>query len=134
MCRLWAFRTLSFPLKSSFALCLILCALARPLLGDDHGDSFATATSVNVGSVTNGSLEIAGDSGCFKFTVSQQVIYVTLTRGTMDTNGELYDLAYTKIVEHDTSGGDKDFALSCRRKVSRWKSEMPSTPKRSRKG
>lgn len=49
---------------------------------DDHGDDFASATTVSIGSVTNGVLDNTGDLDFFKFTVSQSWLDLIYSRNT----------------------------------------------------
>src|SRR4030042_7103909 len=80
-------------------------------VSDDHGFSCWSATPVNVGSITNGAIDIPGDKDYFKFTVNQAAVYVIYTRGTMDTSGFLYDSNYAYITNDSGSGELNNFRI-----------------------
>ena len=72
--------------------------------GDDHGNSFDTATLVELGSSVEGRIDPGDDRDVFKFDLSDASGPTDLwvyTRGEFDTYGGLYDSAGTVIVLND---------------------------------
>ena len=61
-----------------------------PSLGDDHGDTSDQATSVVLGSSTQGHLERQGDRDYFRFSLSEPGILTVYTTGNTDTYGHLW--------------------------------------------
>ncbi|MCD6254351.1 MAG: hypothetical protein J7J80_08115, partial [Thermotogae bacterium] len=78
---------------------------------DDHGDDFTSATSVTIGSITYGVLDLEGDRDYFKFTVTQTAVYVIYTRGITDTYGRLYDSTYNRLGLDNDSGEENNFRI-----------------------
>ena len=78
---------------------------------DDHGDDFTSATSVTIGSITYGVLDLEDDKDYFKFTVTQTAVYVIYTRGIIDTYGRLYDSTYNRLGWDDDSGEENNFRI-----------------------
>jgi hypothetical protein len=75
---------------------------------DDHGDSFETATDIEVGQILSGQLEASGDLDYFQFTVTQEATYVFYTRGDSGTEGTLYGSAYNFIASDRYRSGELD--------------------------
>lgn len=91
---------------SSFVIAAF-AVVAGDGLADNHGDEFSSATTVALGSVTNGDVDVGGDLDYFKFTVNETATYVMYTRGYTDTHGVLYDSDYQHI-ETDWYDGEED--------------------------
>ncbi len=91
-----------------------------PTPGDDHGDSWYSATPVSPGSVTLGTLQPAQDLDFFRIEVATAGIYVIFTRGALDGNGvlqdtdtvgALYDGAYQRIASAGGGGETEKFRI-----------------------
>ena len=76
-------------------------------LSDDHGFSIWSATTVNIGSITHGNIDLAGDLDYFQFTINQPGIYVFFTRGNSNTTGKLFNATYTELA-YVLGGGEGD--------------------------
>ena len=81
---------------------------------DDHGDDFTTATSISVGSVTNGVIDNTSDQDFFVFTVSQAEIYVISSRGV--TSGAtktctIFNSLYQTIAISSGGGVNSNFRI-----------------------
>ena len=81
-------------------------------LSDDHGFSSWSATSVNVGTSTHGSIDVQNDQDYFRFTPLQRANYVIYTRGSTDTNGQLYDESFNLLQSDCCSGGAGNFRMA----------------------
>ena len=79
--------------------------------GDDHGDSFATATSVAVPSTTDGELEEGGDKDYFRFEVATAGTLTVETAGSTDTYGTLFDSDQTSLERDDDDGPGRNFKI-----------------------
>ena len=77
-----------------------------PPSGDDHGDTFGSATIVSPISNTSGRLEAAGDRDIFRITVPESGFLGVSTSGSTDTVGALYDSAQILLAQNDDSGAD----------------------------
>lgn len=82
-----------------------------PPTGDDHGNSFSTATVVSPNSSRNGRLEANGDIDVFRFTVSESGVLSLSTTGTTDTVGSLFDASQTLIAQNDDGGSGLNFGF-----------------------
>ena len=78
-----------------------------PLVTDDHGFSWHSATEISVGTVTPGEMELPGDMDYFKFTVSQTGVYVIYSRNFLDVRAYLYSSSYA-VIASDTDSGEVD--------------------------
>ena len=78
---------------------------------DDHGDNRATATLVEIPSTTAGQLG-RGDRDYFRIDVGQGGRLQLETTGSVDTYGELYNSAGTKIEDNDDSGQGHNFRIA----------------------
>ncbi|MBM3852705.1 MAG: hypothetical protein FJ399_06075, partial [Verrucomicrobia bacterium] len=68
---------------------------------DDHGNTTATATSVNLPSTTNGAIGTAGDLDYFRVQVSAAGTLVAYTTGSTDTYGRLLDSNGVELASND---------------------------------
>jgi subtilisin family serine protease len=85
--------------------------------GDDHGNSFTSATRVNFPSQTNGVIETSGDPDFFRFTLAAATDARIASTSTMDPVGELYDGNQNLITSNDDAGAgtnSRDFVISRR--------------------
>ena len=94
------------PIAASVALGFLLIAssVGGQTGGDDHGNSFDTATLVELGSSVEGRIDPGDDRDVFKFDLSDASGPTDLwvyTRGEFDTYGGLYDSSGTLIVLND---------------------------------
>ena len=89
----------------------ILYASLSPGHADDHGDSFATATEISVGTVTTGTMDLPGDLDYFQFTISQTGVYVIYSRNSIDIKANLYDSSYSRITGDDHGGEVDNFRI-----------------------
>ena len=83
---------------------LIASSVGGQTGGDDHGNSFDTATLVELGSSVEGRIDPGDDRDVFKLDLSDASGPTDLwvyTRGEFDTYGGLYDSAGTLIVLND---------------------------------
>ena len=78
--------------------------------GDDHADDLEGATLVDLGSRTDGMLDL-GDVDVFEFTVDQRRRVIVQTRGEVDTYGLLLDDEGYVIAENDDSGRGFNFRM-----------------------
>ncbi|MCB4757847.1 MAG: ricin-type beta-trefoil lectin domain protein [Sulfurovum sp.] len=79
---------------------------------DDHGNSIASATSINLNSTTSGSIETGGDNDYFKITVpSGGGTLVIYTTGSIDTYGRLYNASGIQIAVNDDGGSGTNFRI-----------------------
>jgi RHS repeat-associated protein len=79
---------------------------------DDHGDDFASATPVTIGSVTHGQIEVSVDRDFFRFTVATNAKYVMFSRdATGWVPGTLYDVTYNKITDNSAGGEGDNFRI-----------------------
>ena len=95
-----------------------LVALGFWLLGtaaasaDDHGNTLATATAVNVPSTTGGVIQFAGDLDYFRFTITSTRSFTATTKGATDTFGILLNSAGSMLAFNDNFNGDRNFSIS----------------------
>ena len=106
--RAWAKRRLlALFLISFFAL---LVAEAR---ADDHGNTIATATTVNPFGTTNGVIDFAGDHDYFRFTISNVRNFTATTLGGTDTFGDLLNEVGAVLLSNDNTRPDnKNFLIN----------------------
>lgn len=78
---------------------------------DDHGNTLATATSVDANSTTAGVIDYAGDEDFFRVAINASGNLTAYTTGTTDTYGYLLDAAGNILVSNDDSGS-LNFRLS----------------------
>lgn len=98
-------------LERMVVLLICLCVVAETLHADDHGDSFQSASSVGVGQIVSGSLEVSGDRDYFRFSVTQQATYFLFTPGNTDTTGELYDSSLQRLASNGSDGELRNFRI-----------------------
>ena len=83
--------------------------------GDDHGDTFDTATSVSIPSTTPGEIEEGkedGDRDYFRVTVAAAGTLTVETTGGVDTYGTLFDGSRTQLATNDDGGSGRNFRIS----------------------
>ena len=78
---------------------------------DDHGDTFATATVVDVPSTTAGELDGDGDKDYFRFEVAEATTLTVRTTGGTDTFGTLFDADRTSLDTNDDGGPSTNFQI-----------------------
>ena len=78
--------------------------------GDDHGDTGDQATSVALGSSTQGHLERQGDRDYFRFSLSEPGILTVYTTGDADTYGHLWGNGQW-LEENDDGGAEFNFRI-----------------------
>ena len=82
--------------------------------GDDHGDTFDTATSVSSPSTTQGELEEGkeeGDRDYFRVVVATAITLTVETTGRVDTYGTLFDGGRTQLATNDDGGSVNNFQI-----------------------
>ena len=77
---------------------------------DDHGDSFATATSVSIGDTIRAVLT-PGDHDYFEFPVPDGLTVRAFTQGDTDTRAVLYDGNGIRIASDNSAGGGLNFHI-----------------------
>ena len=88
----------------AFGFLLIASNAGGQMAGDDHGNSFDTATLVELGSSVEGSIDPGDDRDVFKLDLSNASGPTDLwvyTRGEFDTYGGLYDSSGTLVALND---------------------------------
>ncbi len=80
-------------------------------LGDDHGNSAGSATSVALNSTVAGVLNTANDIDYFRVTLGGTARLVVYTTGGTDTLGSLRNGSDQQIVEDDDGNGDRGFRI-----------------------
>lgn len=75
---------------------------------DDHGLSAWTATPIAWGSVTPGTLDVAGDEDFFKLNVLVHGNYALYTKGTTTTEAALYDAGYGSLLSSVRLNGESN--------------------------
>ena len=78
---------------------------------DDHGNNLATATTVNLPSITNGAIEDKADEDWFKFIVNNRMQVTLGTSGSIDTYGYLLDSTGALITYNDDSATSLNFQI-----------------------
>lgn len=80
---------------------------------DDHGDSFACATDLPLGSPVSGELRRAAapDFDVFSFVLTETGTVRLETRGSTDTHGCLFDALGRRVAEDDDGGEGANFRL-----------------------
>ena len=78
---------------------------------DDHGDTFADATSVAVPSTTAAELEEPGDNDYFRLVVAQATLLTVETTGGTDTHGTLFDGSRASLESDDDGGAGYNFKI-----------------------
>lgn len=77
---------------------------------DDHGDSFATATSLSIGDTVLAVLT-PGDHDYFEFPVPDGFTVRAFAQGDTDTNGVLYDGTGMRIASNNSAGEGLNFHI-----------------------
>lgn len=89
-----------------------LLPAASVFAADDHGNTLTTATNVSVPSTTGGAIQYAGDSDCFRFTISGVQNVTAITTGATDTFGDLLDAAGALLAFNDDANGSRNFSIT----------------------
>ena len=79
--------------------------------GDDHGDTFATATTVSIPSSTDGEIEEGGDKDYFRLEVTEATTLTVETTGSIDTYGTLFDGDEASLETDDDGGPGTNFRI-----------------------
>ncbi|MCB4759687.1 MAG: pre-peptidase C-terminal domain-containing protein, partial [Sulfurovum sp.] len=82
------------------------------LTPEDHGDTKAKATSIDLNSTTSGSLEVVGDNDWFKIVVTNAGALVVETTGSLDTDITLYNAGGTQVAFDDNSGSGNNAKIA----------------------
>jgi len=85
--------------------------VANLRLGDEHGDSLATASWVGSSSTTFGRIEVAGDVDLFRVTAPAGGSLTLYTVGSTDTFGELLD-SNGGVLSSNDNGSDTNFRIT----------------------
>ncbi|MCB4763637.1 MAG: pre-peptidase C-terminal domain-containing protein, partial [Sulfurovum sp.] len=85
--------------------------LISQFISDDHGNTKAKATSIDLNSTTSGSIEIDRDKDWFKIQIPSRGTLVVETTGSTDTNGSLYNVDGDEIATDDNNGSDNNFRI-----------------------
>ena len=97
------------------SLCLILSTdVVAAQSADDHGDTFATATPLSLGSSIAGRIETGNDMDVFKLDLSVATDVWAYTIGPYDTVGGLYDSNTALLAFNDDgfrAGSERGFSL-----------------------
>ena len=78
---------------------------------DDYGNTFNSATNIQVGTSYSGNINYAGDVDFFKFTPTVSGTYVVASSGSTDTYGYLYNSSGTELASNDDSNGSLNFSI-----------------------
>ena len=87
---------------------------------DDHGDEPFNATVVEVGSFTDGRLEVGGDTDTFRVNLAQSGTLEATTRGSTDTLGMLIGEDYEVVRIDDDGGEGLNFHLEAHVEAGAW--------------
>ncbi|MBC1501340.1 M6 family metalloprotease domain-containing protein [Listeria weihenstephanensis] len=79
---------------------------------DDHGGTFATATTVANNSLTNGQILFANDLDYFKFVPTKTASYAITSEGTIDMKGVLYSSTESQLTSNDDGNGNYQFRMT----------------------
>ena len=86
-------------------------AAAMEPSGDDHGDTFATATAVSIPSTTDAELEEGGDKDYFRLEVTEATTLTVETTGSTDTYGTVFDGDEASLETDDDGGPGTNFRI-----------------------
>ena len=93
-------------MRIKFLRALFLLPLLLLSSNASANDTFETADSIEVGSIFDASIEIAGDIDFYQFTVTNTSTYYFFSRGqTTDVQGQLFN-ANQQSIESDSSDGE----------------------------
>lgn len=89
-----------------------LATTARSTSGDDHGNTRATATPIQIPSTTPGNIETGTDVDFFTFTLTTNATVTLRTTGGLDTYGSLYSSTGSLLAEADDTGSNLNFTIT----------------------
>ncbi|MCY4658054.1 MAG: hypothetical protein OXC80_14745, partial [Gammaproteobacteria bacterium] len=78
---------------------------------DDHGDTLATATPIDINQSESGVIEQSGDADVFSVQISQSGTLTTYSSGSTDTVGRLLNSDGTARAEDDDGGNEQNFRI-----------------------
>ncbi|GFZ31506.1 hypothetical protein CSC2_20320 [Clostridium zeae] len=78
---------------------------------DDYGDSFGTATNVDIGKSKSGTINYSGDYDYFTFIAPMDSSYRIISISSMDTYGYIYDENKNLIKSDDDNGEGANFQI-----------------------
>ena len=91
---------------------VVLRAVVTVAADDDHGNTAAAATAVNLNSTTAGVINSGGDADYFRFDVGTAGGTLTVfTTGSTDVVGSLRNSSDQEIASDDDSGGNGNFRI-----------------------
>ena len=79
--------------------------------GDDHGDTFASATSIAIPSTVEGNIGVAGDLDYFSMEISERGVLTVETTGNTDTQGTIFDGNQDQLLSDDDGGAGTNFKI-----------------------
>lgn len=88
-----------------------LTVTAPPPITDDHGNTIATASAIDLNSTVAGRIESAADLDFFRIQIPNPGRLTVFTTGSTDTFGELRDAA-GGLIESNDDATDRNFRLS----------------------
>lgn len=83
-----------------------------PPITDDHGNTIASATAVNMPSTTSGAIQYAGDYDCFRFMITSTRNITACSTGSTDTFGDLMDSGGNVLASNDDANGSTNFSIT----------------------
>ena len=78
---------------------------------DDHGDTRASATTLQVGGSVTGEIEVGDDVDVFRMDVTQAGTLTVFTTGSLDTFGDLEASGGGLLESDDDTGTDRNFQI-----------------------
>ena len=78
---------------------------------DDHGNTFAGATSIAIPSTVEGDIEVAGDLDYFSLEISERSVLTVETTGNTDTQGTIFDGNQDQLLSDDDGGAGTNFKI-----------------------
>ncbi|KPA14603.1 tyrosinase/peptidase [Candidatus Magnetomorum sp. HK-1] len=88
-----------------------LIFITQPAFADDHGNNCNSATSVNIGSVSNGRIDSGGDYDYFRIQMRSSGTLTVYTSGSTDTYGYLFSSSCRNLASNDDSGAGYNFRI-----------------------
>lgn len=88
-----------------------LTATSTGSVGDDHGNTLATATRVLVPGSMAGNIQSGADLDYFAFTLATAATVTIQTTGNLDSYGTLYSSSGSVLTEADDTGSNLNFTI-----------------------